>query len=766
MSEQTALLAGVRVVDLGDEATARAGALLAELGAEVVRVEDPAGDAIRRSPKGPVLHAVVNAGKRSVALRTDPDHDTAALGRLLAAADVVIGPLAAPPAVQRLLDELDDAEVGVVEVRLRRDSTAAEDALATDLLATAAGGLLQLCGSPGDPPAWPAGELAWQQTSLVAAEAALALVLARRRSGRAGRIVVSVQEAVDLTTLQTANANLWHWHRQIPGRHTQLAGGTTWRSADGRWVSFTIHPPNFAAFADWVRVDLGRDEFCGPEWSDLGYVGANRARTTAAAAELCARLGRDQLVTEGQRRGLLVLPVQDLDEVAADAHLLARGFFTEVDGVALAGSPFLRNGRRAALRAAPRLGECDPAERLAAWTRRPASAVAASPAPTRRPLEGVRILDFCWAIAGPLTTRLLADLGADVIKVESEHRLDPIRYIGTMPADRPPSWNTNGQFNDCNVNKRAVTLNLNTAEGVELARELARGADVVTANYTPDRLDRWGLGYDTLRAARPDLIMVNLAVMGTFGPNKDWRSYGSGIVAMCGLAARTGPPGRDPICLGTLHTDFTVPYFAASQVLAALLHRDRTGEGGFYELAQYESAVRLLDVELAATLAGRAVAPRSGNADRFGGAHPHGVHPCRTDQDGTERWVAIACRDEAERAALARCCGGLDDASIAAWTAARTASEAAAELTAAAIPAGPVRHLRDLLEGGGCAVAELALDDGLSALVRHEPITWDGRRLALRRAPQWFEHTWEVLVDELGVDPERFADLLERGVLY
>ncbi|MEZ5263370.1 MAG: CoA transferase [Acidimicrobiales bacterium] len=539
-------------------------------------------------------------------------------------------------------------------------------------------------------------------------------------------------------------------------------------------MSFTVHPParRLRRLGAW---SLGRDEFCGPEWSDLGYVGANWARTIAAVAELCAVSNATSWWRRAKGGGCWCCRCRTSTRSPPTPICWPVGS-TEVDGVVLAGSPFLRNGRRAHTAGGAAAGRVRPHELLDGWARQPAPVVTTrlvgagsttlAPAPARRPLEGVRILDFCWAIAGPLTTRLLADLGADVIKVESEHRLDPIRYIGTMPADRPPSWNTNGQFNDCNVNKRAVTVNLNTAEGVELARELARGADVVTANYTPDRLDRWGLGYDTLRVVRPDVIMVNLAVMGTFGPNKDWRSYGSGIVAMCGLAARTGPPDRDPICLGTLHTDFTVPYFAASQILAALLHRDRTGEGGFYELAQYESAVRLLDVELAATLAGRAVPPRSGNADRLGGAHPHGAYPCRTDPDGTQRWVAVACRDEAERAALARHCGGLDDGAIAAWTAARTAHDAAAELSAAGIPAGPVRHLRDLLEGGGCAVAELALDDGLTALVRHEPISWDGRRLALRRAPQWFEHTWEVLVDELGVDPERFTDLLERGVLY
>ncbi len=744
------LLDGVRVLDLGDEASARAGALLAELGAEVLRVEDASTDPIRNSPRGPALHAVLNAGKRSIALPLDGSIPLSTFD-----ADVVIGPLATPPPVQRLLDGLDPTRTGLVEVRLHRTSTAAEDALATDLTATALGGLLQLCGESDAAPRWPAGDLAWQQTSLVAAEAALALVWARRRTGHAGRIVVSVQEAVDLTTLQTANANIWHWHRGVPSRHTPLAGGTTWRSADGRWTSFTIHPPNFAAFADWVRQELGRDEFCGPEWHDLGYVGAQRARTTAAAAQLCARLDRDELVREGQRRGLLVLPVQDLAEVAADAHLVARDFFVELDGRRLPGSAFLRDAQRAPTRPAPAPGECDPSTLPA----RPAAS--ATPAPThpgtdpRRPLAGVRVLDFCWAIAGPLTTRLLADLGADVIKIESEHRPDPIRYIGTSPSDRPPSWNTMGQFIDCNVNKRAVTVNLNTPDGLALARELARTADIVTANYTPDRLDRWGLGYHDLRAANPDLIMVNLAVMGTFGPKKGWRSYGSGIVAMCGLAALTAPPDTTPICLGTLHTDFTVPYFVAAQVMAALWHRERTGDGGFYELAQYESAVKLLDVELAG-------APRV--AERPG----RGVFPARADADGTDRWVAVDARDERELAALAAVIGGADAATVAHWSAPLDPHDAAARLRAVGVPAAAVEHLRDLLArpGTGTAVRELDVEDGLTALVREEPIVWDGERLPIGPAPQWFEHTFEVLCGELGVDPERFADLLHRGVLF
>ena len=148
--------------------------------------------------------------------------------------------------------------------------------------------------------------------------------------------------------------------------------------------------------------------------------------------------------------------------------------------------------------------------------------------------------------------------------------------------------------------KRAVTLNVDTPEGQELARRLIATADVVTANYTPDRLDRWGFDRETLAALRPGLIVANLAVMGLSGPDAGWRSYGNGLVAMSGIAAHTGFEGRVPQCLGTMHTDFTVPYFGAMQILAALHHRDRTGEGAYLELSQYESSVRLLDVELAA----------------------------------------------------------------------------------------------------------------------------------------------------------------------
>ena len=590
--------------------------------------------------------------------------------------------------------------------------------------------------------------------------------------------MVSAQEAVALTTLQTANANIHFWHGTVPSRHAKLAAYTTVASADGRWTSFTIHPPNFARFVAWAERELGPTGLDGPEWLDLDHVAANRTQVADVVRRLAAATTQADLVAEGQARGLLVLPVNEVDDVAVDPHLTARSYVVEVDPddgeppLRLAGSAFRSNHGRMSRGPAPALGAhnhllSEPADRQQVLARgQQASADVPRAGALPRPLEGVRIVDFCWAIAGPLGTRLLADLGADVIKVESGNRLDPIRYIGPQPPQNR-SLDTNGVFNDCSANKRAVTLNLDTEDGREIASRLIAGADVVTANFTPDRLDRWGFDAASLEALRPGLIVANLAVMGTWGPHAGWRSYGSGLVAMGGLAAHTGFDGRVPECLGTLHTDFTVPYFAAAAVLAALHHRDRTGQGAYLELSQYETAARLMDVELAEVLNGGRGPGRRANRSPW--CAPHGVFPA----EGSDRWVAIAARTDGERRALADVVGsseparsGPTDDEVTAWTVSRTRSEIVAALRSAGVPVSAVEDLADHQADSGMRElwATLDLPAGVGARVIHEPITWNGERLPLRPAPMWNEHTWEVLVDELGIAPDEFAtlDVAER----
>ena len=763
------MLEGVIVLDVGDEATALAGELLAELGAMVLRVEDELGDALRA--QGPLGHAVHNAGKRSIAIDTTTDHGWSPVLGLLDAVDVVIGPLEPGPATRRFMDAVvaraasdRGSGLGVVEVVFRRG---ADPEPICDLTLTAAGGLVWLCGDSEDPPNHPAGDLGFKQTSLAAAEAALALITSARRTGRAGHVVLSAQEAVTLTTLQTANANLHLWHGSIPDRHTKLAAYTTVVSADGRWTSFTIHPPNFARFVEWAERELGDTGLTGPEWLDLDHVAANRAQLADVVRRLAAATTQVDLVTEGQERGLLVLPVNEVGDVAVDQHLTARNFFVDVDvddgsdPVRLPGSPFRSDRGRMPRGPAPRLGADNHLlTELAATNRSRPESRSHGPDRPGRPLEGIRVVDFCWAIAGSLCTRLLADLGADVIKLESGQRLDPIRQIGPQPPDRQ-SLDTNGVFNDCSANKRAVTLNLDTERGRELAGRLIATADVVTANFTPDRLDRWGFDAAALEALRPGLIVANLAVMGTWGPNAGWRSYGSGLVAMGGLAAHTGFDGRAPECLGTLHTDFTVPYFAASFILAALHQRDRTGQGAYLELSQYETAVRLLDRELTDVLNGRPGPER--RANRSPRYRPHGVFPAA----GHDRWVAVAARTDAERLALAGVVGEpATDATVAAWTATRSRAEIVSTLRAIGVPVSPVEDLADHQGDGAMRQlwSTIDLPAGVVARVLNEPLTWDGERLPLRPAPMWNEHTWEVVVGELGIDPEEFARLDADGV--
>jgi benzylsuccinate CoA-transferase BbsF subunit len=400
----------------------------------------------------------------------------------------------------------------------------------------------------------------------------------------------------------------------------------------------------------------------------------------------------------------------------------------------------------------------------------------------RLPLAGYRFLDFCWLIAGPLTTRLIADLGAEVIKVESLSRVDRIRDTGPQPPDML-SLNTNAVFNDGNTNKKSVTINLGTPRGIEVVKDLVRCSDVVSANFTPDRLDRWGLGYAELRRIRPDIIVVNMPVMGKSGPRKDWGSYGNGIMAMSGVSGLTGFPDRPPVGLGTLHSDFTTPYFGALQIMAALHHRELTGEGQYLELAQYEAALHLHDTELLEYLVNGDEPRRLGNRSRE--FVPHGVFRCR----GDDRWVAIAVRDDAEWLRLCEAMDRLDlaarpdlrdesgrraaedeiEAAIQQWTATGDAWTIAQELQARGVPASPVEDVGDLVEhdpGMRDHFVTFAHPEGIDILVQQEPLIWNGERLPLALAPLMGEHNEDVFQNLLGHSQDQMVEFIIERVIY
>jgi len=326
------------------------------------------------------------------------------------------------------------------------------------------------------------------------------------------------------------------------------------------------------------------------------------------------------------------------------------------------------------------------------------------------PLTGLRVADFTWVGAGPFLTKPLADHGADVVKIESRTRTDPIRLMAPF-RDGVPGPNRSGYFANRNSSKRSVCLDLKHPRGKELALQLIAESDVVANNYTPGTMDRLGLGYEQAKAVRPDVIYLEMPMNGVAGPYRDHRGYGLAIGAASGLLELCGYPDRPPVGTGTNYPDHVPnPLHAAVGVLAALRRRRHTGSGCYIELAQLESTVNAIGPAILAAAAGESVG-RAGNDDPL--AAPHGVYRCA----GTDRWCAIAVNDDAQWVALtavlnqpgwlarpewSTAAGRREhrrsiDVALGAAMADRDAVRLAGQLAAVGIAAAAVNDARDLL---------------------------------------------------------------------
>jgi benzylsuccinate CoA-transferase BbsF subunit len=263
----------------------------------------------------------------------------------------------------------------------------------------------------------------------------------------------------------------------------------------------------------------------------------------------------------------------------------------------------------------------------------------------------LRVLDFCWVGAGAFVTRLLADLGADVIKVESHAHPDNLRLSGPHKAGAK-HLEGSGYFASRNTNKKSIALNMGRPEARALAKQLAQKCSVVTNNFRPGIMERWGLGYAELSAADPSLIYLAMPMQGSSGPHKSYIGFGSTIAAISGLVEMSGSPERAPIGTGTHYPDHIPnPGHALVGLLAAIFHRVRTGEGQYIELAQLESTVNLLGPSILRYSASGALPRRTGN--RRDGAVPCGVFGCA----GDDVWCAIEVEDDAGWRALAEVLG-------------------------------------------------------------------------------------------------------------
>jgi benzylsuccinate CoA-transferase BbsF subunit len=273
-------------------------------------------------------------------------------------------------------------------------------------------------------------------------------------------------------------------------------------------------------------------------------------------------------------------------------------------------------------------------------------------------LEGTHVLDFTWVGVGPITTKYLADNGADVIRIESASHIDILRVNPPWKDGQPTGINSSQFFASYNTSKKGITLDLAKPEGRTLALGLLPWADVVAESFTPHVMRGLQLDYPRLSALKPDIIMLSTCLQGQTGPRAEFAGFGQLLSALSGFYSISGYSDGELCPPYGAYTDYVAPRFAACAVLAALDYRRRTGLGQFIDLAQYEAGLQYMAPALIDYFAtGRVMGPGANRSDRYA---PHGAYQCR-DEDGNERWIAIAVADDDQwRAMLAVLGAGAD----------------------------------------------------------------------------------------------------------
>ncbi|HEY48559.1 MAG TPA: CoA transferase [Dehalococcoidia bacterium] len=255
------------------------------------------------------------------------------------------------------------------------------------------------------------------------------------------------------------------------------------------------------------------------------------------------------------------------------------------------------------------------------------------------PLQGVRIIDACIYWAGPMATMLLADLGAEVVKIESIQRLDFLRLLGGWPS--ADGYEFSAAFNGTNRNKYGITLNLNHPRGREIFKRLVEIGDVVTENFSPRVMENWGLTYDALKEIKPGLIMLSMPGFGTTGPWRNYVTFGPNVEMVSGMPTISGYPGGEPMMTGYI-ADPAAGLMGAVAVVVALQHRHRTGKGQHIDLSQIEAFTAFMGQAIIDYSMNNRMQPRRGN--RHPSMAPHGVYPCKGDDD----WVTITVSSDEE----------------------------------------------------------------------------------------------------------------------
>ncbi len=728
-------LSGLVVVDLVASPLAGIARTLRELGAEVIRLElGGRGGCPQDQPRAELAYWTANLGKRIEAI------EEADLPARLAHADLIIEDLSAES------DSIDWAAIRAANpalVHMTATGFGLGNAFShwqwTDGVLHALTSELSRSGIRGRAPLLPPGEIALQCAVAQGAFVAMAALTQALVSGAGTHVdyaaLDGAMQALDPAFGISGSATNGRPAASLPpGRPPKGVQYPIIPVADG-YVRLCVLAPR-----QWqgMHAMMGSPaEFAGPEFRDI-MVRFKSKELLAAMQAFLADKTRTEIEALGQQHGVPLAGLNTLGDCLAADHIRARATFIEVE---------LPGGRRVPV--PDGLMVIDGQRMGPIYTSAPAPRPAHATAKPGRPLEGLKVLDLGVIVVGAETGRLLADLGADVVKIES----------AAFPDGSRLTWlkiGLSSSFGAGHRNKRSLGLNLKSDEGKSLLRRMIADADVMLSNFKPGTLESLGLGYAELSRINPRLIAVESSAFGATGPWSKRMGYGPLVRAAAGLTAMWRYPD-DPESFSdsvTIYPDHVCGRIGASAVMALLARRQRTGRGGHVDVAQAEVMLAQLATEVVGTALGLA-----NSEDALSGVFP---------AKGEDEWCVVTPRDEADRQRLSAVIGSQD---LTAWLADRGAAEAAQGLQAAGVPAAPMLRAADLADHPYYTARGLFRSDPHdllpeSMIIERRPAVWQSIPDAdARPAPLMCQDTYAVMHDWLGVDEAECISLEAAGVL-
>ncbi|MDT5217935.1 MAG: hypothetical protein QOF15_40 [Mycobacterium sp.] len=753
-------------------AAAYAAKMFNDAGADVVKIESPQGDSLRRwsaggGPAG-ALFEYLAAGKRSVVGR-----DKTETAALLAGTDVVLTDLTDGWTLDEVTTHTGPSTVVVSVTPFGTTGPYVDDhVVANEFILQALSGSIASRGWPGDEPVQAGGRLGEWLAGTFAAAVAAATARHAARGGRGEVIDVSTYEAMAIAMggLPAMSASVMGVDSLMNSRSLELPSIVP--TADGMVGFCTITAQQFQDFLVLIeRADLiddaelasvdgriaRRDEFLGmvTKWTET--------RTTAEIVDLAVAFR------------IPVAPIATPATLPGVDHFVQRGVFVESElGVLQPRVPY--RGEAIASRPPGRAPELGADTGSVAW---PPRHERSSPvADNALPLSDLRVADLTAFWAGPSATQFLGALGADVIKVEGVRRPDGMRFSAARPPTWDQWWEWGPVFLCSNNNKRGISVELSTDEGRAVALNLIGASDLVIENFSPRVMENFGLNWDAVSAANPRAVMVRMPAFGLDGPWRDRVGFAQTMEQATGMAWMTGHADGPPLIPRGV-CDPIAGLHAVFAALAALVVRDRDGTGVCVESTMAEAALNVAAEMLVEYSRNGIELRRQGNSGP--GASPQGVYRCQ----GDDEWVALAAIDAAGRVGLGRLIGrpelGPDEAGwreraddydklIAAWAAHRGVADAVSALRSAGVAAAPVQAPAGLLtdpqllnrgfwERVDHPVAGSFLCTGMPFTFVDKP-----RRWIRRIAPRYGEHTSEVLTGVLGYDQTDLAAMRESGI--